>query len=106
MKWVGGRDDGLLSVIDQSWIKNFDESEWQEKSPAARETEIAEWRVGKVPESGHYRSFDCRVIDCSGKLTCLLIRFSFHLFYQNYSAMMLHTGFNSAHEVSSSNIFF
>jgi len=72
VKWLGGVDDGKMNVIPQSWIEKFNELDWKNTAKEKRRTEVAQWRVGKKTESG-YLKFDCQVLQCSGKLTYLLI---------------------------------
>lgn len=67
VQWVGGEDDRQYHIIEVSWITNFDAVKWRDTTEDERETEIAEWRVGKKNASNNWDCYDCRVLEISGE---------------------------------------
>jgi len=48
IRWAGGRDDGILEVVDVSWIVNYDADAWMNLLKNERpETEVIKYKKGR-----------------------------------------------------------
>jgi hypothetical protein len=57
VEWLNGDDEGTMSIITSSWIRNYEPGD---------ESNITEWRVGKMPAMG-WMVYDTKVIQLSSK---------------------------------------
>lgn len=61
VKWVSGKDNGKLTVLETVWIKDFDD-----QNVDYNETYIIEWKSGKEPPAG-WPVYDGKILKISGK---------------------------------------
>jgi hypothetical protein len=57
VEWLNGEDEGTMSIIAAAWIRNYEPGD---------ESNICEWRVGKMPAMG-WIVYDAKVIKLSSK---------------------------------------
>lgn len=64
VKWLNGSDSGKYSVVDSSWLLNFDYNSFI-LSPD--ESYIVEWREQKKAPPGGWPCFDAVIVKLAGK---------------------------------------